>query len=73
MSVRTVLLILGQEVRDARANRWFWVFAVIFAGMALGLSILGMSGLGNLGVAGFGRTAASLLNLVMVIVPLPCV
>jgi Cu-processing system permease protein len=70
MSVRTVTLILGQEIRDARRNRWFSVFAVIFAGMSLGLSLLGMSGLGNIGVAGFGRTAASLLNLVVVVVPL---
>lgn len=70
MDVRAVALITGQEVREARRNRWFLVFAVIFAGMALGLSLLGMSGLGNIGVAGFGRTAASLLNLVMVVVPL---
>jgi Cu-processing system permease protein len=70
MSCRTVTLILRQEVRDARANRWFLVFATIFAGMALGLSILGMAGLGNFGIAGFGRTAASLLNLVVVVVPL---
>lgn len=70
MSTRTVTLILGQEIRDARRNRWFLVFAVIFAGMSLGLSLLGMSGLGNIGVAGFGRTAASLLNLMVVVVPL---
>lgn len=70
MDVRTVALVMGQELRDARRNRWFLVFAVIFAGMALGLSLLGMSGLGNVGIAGFGRTAASLLNLVMVVVPL---
>lgn len=70
MDARTVLLIMGQEVREARRNRWFVVFAVIFVGMALGLSLLGMSGLGNVGIAGFGRTAASLLNLVMVVVPL---
>lgn len=70
ISMSTVALILKQEVRDARTNRWFWIFAGIFAGMALGLSVLGMSGLGNIGVAGFGRTAASLLNLVVVVVPL---
>lgn len=70
MSARTIALILAQEVRDARNNRWFWVFAAIFAGMSLGLSILGMSGLGNIGIAGFGRTAASLLNLVIIVVPL---
>jgi Cu-processing system permease protein len=70
MDARAVALIMGQEVRDARRNRWFLVFAVIFAGLALGLSLLGMSGLGNIGIAGFGRTAASLLNLVVVVVSL---
>jgi Cu-processing system permease protein len=70
ISMATVALILRQEIRDARTNRWFWIFAGIFAGMALGLSVLGMSGLGNIGIAGFGRTAASLLNLVIVVVPL---
>jgi Cu-processing system permease protein len=70
MDAGAVLLIMGKEIREARQNRWFLVFAVIFAGLALGLSLLGMSGLGNVGVSGFGRTAASLLNLVLVVVPL---
>lgn len=70
MDVTAIALVMGKEVREARQNRWFLVFAVVFAGLALGLSLLGMSGLGNVGIAGFGRTAASLLNLVMVVVPL---
>lgn len=70
MDARAVTLIMGQEIREARRNRWFVLFAVIFAGLAIGLSLLGMSGLGNIGIAGFGRTAASLLNLVIVIVSL---
>ena len=70
MNPTTVLVISAKELREARQNRWFVVFAAIFAGLALALSLLGMSGLGNIGVSGFGRTAASLLNLVMVVVPL---
>ena len=70
MSPATVMVVSGKEIREARQNRWFVVFAFIFAGLALGLSLMGMSGLGNVGVSGFGRTAASLLNLVMVVVPL---
>src|SRR5262245_41452701 len=70
MDAGAVLLIMGKEIREARQNRWVWVFAAIFAGLALGLSLLGMSGLGNVGISGFGRTAASLLNLVLVVVPL---
>src|SRR5581483_11650235 len=70
MDVSAIALVMGKEVREARQNRWFVVFAVIFAGLALGLSLLGMAGLGNVGLSGFGRTAASLLNLVIVVVPL---
>jgi Cu-processing system permease protein len=38
--------------------------------LSVALSLLGLGGLGNFGVAGFGRTAASLLNLILFIVPL---
>ena len=70
MSARSVLVIMGKEIRDARRNRWFVVIGLLFALLAVSLSLLGLSGLGNIGVAGFGRTAASLLNLVLLIVPL---
>lgn len=70
MDATAVWLIMVKEMREARQNRWFLLFTVVFAGLALGLSLLGLSGLGNVGIAGFGRTSASLLNLVMLIVPL---
>jgi Cu-processing system permease protein len=61
---------IGKELQDTRRSRWFLLLAVVFAGLALALSLLGMSALGALGAAGFGRTTASLLNLVILIVPL---
>lgn len=70
MDVQTVALILAKEVREARRNSWFLLFAAIFAGLSLTVSLLGLAGLGSVGVAGFGRTAASLLNLVVLVVPL---
>ncbi len=70
MSPYTVLVIMEKEIRDARKNRWFIVIGLLFGVLAMSLSLLGLSGLGNVGVAGFGRTAASLLNLVLLIVPL---
>ena len=70
MSPRSVSIIMSKEIRDARKNHWFIVIGLLFALLAMSLSILGLSGLGNFGVAGFGRTAASLLNLVLIIVPL---
>lgn len=70
MDLHIVRTILHNEFREAVRNRWFVLCAAIFGVLALALSYLGLSGLGTFGVAGFGRTAASLLHLVMVIVPL---
>jgi Cu-processing system permease protein len=65
-----VSLVMSKELKDTRRSRWFLLLAVVFAGLALLLSLLGMSALGAIGGAGFGRTTASLLNLVVLIVPL---
>jgi Cu-processing system permease protein len=65
-----VSLVMNKELKDTRRNRWFLLLAVVFAGLALALSLLGISALGSIGGAGFGRTTASLLNLVVLIVPL---
>lgn len=69
-AITNIIIVMGKEAADSRRNRWFILFTVIFAGLALGLSLLGFSGLGTFGIAGFGRTVASLINLVMLIVPL---
>lgn len=69
-AISNIAVLMGKEVRDSQRNRWFLMFAVVFTGLALGLSLLGFSGLGTFGVAGFGRTVASLINLVVVITPL---
>src|SRR6516225_5122652 len=70
MDALSVALISCKELRDTRRSRWFLLLAVMFAALALALSSLGMSALGSIGGAGFGRTTASLLNLVILIVPL---
>lgn len=70
MSARPVCLLMEKELRDARRSRWFVLLSAVFAGLALALAVLGTSGLGSVGGAGFGRTAASLLNLVVLVVPL---
>ena len=69
-AIANISIVMGKEVQDSRRNRWFLLFTIVFTGFALGLSLLGFSGLGTFGVAGFGRTVASLINLVMLIVPL---
>lgn len=70
MNARAVTAILLREVQEARRNRWFILLSLLFAVLSASLSLLGLAGIGNFGVAGFGRTAASLLNLVLFVVPL---
>lgn len=70
MDTLSVFLIACKELRDARRSRWFLLLAVVFAGLALAIALLGMSPLGAIGGAGFGRTTASLLGLVILVVPL---
>ena len=65
-----ILILTRKELRDARQNRWFLLYTLAFAGLALALAWLALSGVGTYGLAGFGRTGASLINLVLLIVPL---
>lgn len=67
----TVIWTLAQkELRDALHNRWFVLYTLAFTALALAFSYLALAGAGMVGFAGFGRTAASLINLVLLIVPL---
>lgn len=67
---RAVLTFACREFRDAISSRWFVLYTVAFTLLAVGVSFLSLSGSGSHGFAGFGRTAAGLLNLVMLVVPL---
>ena len=70
MNVAIIWTLAQKELGDALRNRWFLLYTIAFAGLSLALAWLAMSGLGNDGLAGFGRTSASLINLVLLIVPL---
>lgn len=70
LDFENILVLTQKELYDARRNRWFTLYAVAFTGLALGLAYMALSGAGNYGLAGFGRTSASLINLVLLIVPL---
>jgi Cu-processing system permease protein len=59
-----------KELHDALRNRWFVLYTLAFVLLALAFSYLALAGAGMVGFAGFGRTAASLINLVLLIVPL---
>ena len=70
IDMSNVLTLTQKELNDARRNRWFLLYTIAFAGLTLALSWLALSGIGAGGLAGFGRTGASLINLVLLIVPL---
>lgn len=70
MDGQIVWLLAKKEIRDALHNRWFVLYTGGFIGLALAFSYLALAGAGIVGFAGFGRTAASLINLVLLIVPL---
>ena len=70
LDLKNVLLLTQKEILNARRNRWFILFAIIFAGLSLALSWLGLAGVGQYNLAGFGKTTASLINLILLIVPL---
>ncbi len=68
--VRSIAAFARRELRDAVTSRWFPLYTIGFAVLAVATSFMSLAGSGSLGFAGFGRTAAGLLNLVMLIVPL---
>ncbi|MEZ4614019.1 MAG: ABC transporter permease subunit [Caldilineaceae bacterium] len=70
MSWSIVWTLAQKELRDAMRNRWFVLYTLAFLVLALAFSYLALAGAGMVGFAGFGRTAASLINLVLLIVPL---
>ncbi len=70
IDLQTVSTLSRKEVRDAIRSRWIIMFGAGFAVIASALSWMALSGLGSFGVAGFGRTTASMVNMVLLIVPL---
>lgn len=69
-SPRSVAILVGKELRDAWRNRWFLLYAAAFTLLAVGLAWLSVSGVAKTGYASLGRTAGSLINLVILMVPL---
>lgn len=65
-----VVLCARQELLLAARSRWMQLFAVVFAGLSLAVASSGYILSGGSGVQDFTRTAASLLQLVLLLVPL---
>jgi Cu-processing system permease protein len=65
-----MLLCARQELLLAVRSRWLQLFAVVFAVLALAVASAGYILSGGYGLQDFGRTAASLVQLVLLIMPL---
>lgn len=70
MDFSLVWIIAQRELREALRNKWLWFYAVGFGILAFALAQAGMASSGYAGLGGFGRTAASLVNALLLFVPL---
>ncbi|GAB4580559.1 MAG: ABC transporter permease subunit [Anaerolineales bacterium] len=70
MELTSLWTIAQRELREALRNKWLWFYSLGLAGLALALSRAGLATVGYAGLGGFGRTAASLVNALLLFVPL---
>jgi Cu-processing system permease protein len=71
--VGTILLCARQELALAVRSRWTQIFAAVFGAMAVMVAAAGYILTGGHGLQDLGRTAASLSQLVLLIVPLTAI
>ena len=70
MDWHAISAIAAQEVKLNVRNKWMLTFAAVFGGLSLAVCYFGMVTVGTVGVQNFTRTTASLLNLVLYLIPL---
>lgn len=70
MDATNLVILSCKELRDALRNRWFLLYSAAFAGLTISVSWLSLAGADQYGFAGFNQTAAGLVNLIMLVIPL---
>ena len=70
MELTLLWTIAQRELRESLRNKWLAFYAVGFAALAFALSQASQASAGYSGLGGFGRTAASLVNALLLFVPL---
>lgn len=68
--IANIATISSRELRESVGSRWFLLYTAAFAALGLGVSYISAASAGGLGLSGFGRTTAGLVNLVLLVVPL---
>lgn len=70
MEMRSVWVVAVRELREALHNRWLLIYTFGFTILAFMLARASLVSAGYAGLGGFGRTAASLVNALLLFVPL---
>ena len=70
MDYQIIMTVAAQETRINVRNKWTLVFALVFGMLALAISYFGLVTAAVVGFQGFTRTCASLLNLVLYLIPI---
>jgi Cu-processing system permease protein len=65
-----VRVVAREEYRRSLETRWLFGFSALFAALVLGLSYFGLAQSREVGFQGFARVTLSLMNLVLMVVPL---
>jgi len=68
--ISNVFLIVQKEVKDSLSNKWFIIYTLSLTVLAVLLVYLGYSRGSIIGYRGYGKTAASLINLILLFIPL---
>lgn len=67
---RLVRVVVGKVLRESLRDRWFWLYTAGFAVLAGSLAVVAVPGEAVVAADGFGRTAATLVALVQLVVTL---
>jgi Cu-processing system permease protein len=71
--LRLVRVVVAKVLRDSLRDRWFWLYTAGFAVLAGSLTLMAVPDAETVATSGFGRTAATLVALVQLVVTLMAV
>ncbi|MDR2035153.1 MAG: ABC transporter permease [Coriobacteriales bacterium] len=70
MNLHTIKILIGKEILDSLRNRWFYAFLAVFIALSFSIIYLGIFNSTTMGFESFNKTTASLLNLVLLLIPM---
>lgn len=70
INIHTIKVLIEKELLDSIRNRWFYTFLVIFMVLAFAIIYMGIMKSSSLGFESFNKTTASLLNLILFLIPM---